>query len=335
MIPAIREALRTAASQALKYDNPGLAYDRYLKMAGKESETGAMHQLQGVLVASPAPEAYRVAFERWRKLAEANGCLMIAMELTAPLAIGLGNESGAEIGITTNRTYGMPVIPGSAVKGLCHRTARLEEPLPDIAMQTLFGAPEVAAACIWHDAWYMPSSVGGRPFQADTITVHHPLYYQSHGADEWPTDFDDPTPVAFVSVRPGARFLFSVKVRAEADVASGWQALARDYLVWCLGRTGIGGKTNAGYGRFRALEAPSGTKTDTEEWPGAHLSYNKGNGEATCTTGAGTARAKLVDIQLPDDLRERCKKKGSLPGVDVTVSKQGNMLVIKSIKPAG
>lgn len=256
MATAMREPIRLAFSKAKRYDNPGLGFERCLPESGEKAHESSQALLEAVS-GSSAPDAYKVAFSRWASLAQASGMVLVSMELTGPLVVGIGNDTGMEVGITTNRTYGMPVIPGSAVKGLCHRTAELVAGLDPVVLKALFGDTEHAACCTWHDAWYDPLSANGTPFQADTITVHHPEYYQSAGSRAWPTDFDDPTPVAFLSVRAGCRFAFAIEMHAEEGVKEGWDSLARDFLIWCLGHRGIGAKTNAGYGRFKPVEEVS------------------------------------------------------------------------------
>jgi CRISPR-associated protein Cmr6 len=58
-----------------------------------------------------------------------------------------------------------------------------------------------------------------------------------------PNDYDSPTPVGFISVKPGAKLLLAVGGQAE------WAKLALRLLTEAIHEWGAGGKTSAGYGR--------------------------------------------------------------------------------------
>ena len=59
---------------------------------------------------------YHLHYARWKQSFAAAE----TMELKAQtrLLIGHGNPSGADVGLTVHRTWGVPVLPGSALKGL-------------------------------------------------------------------------------------------------------------------------------------------------------------------------------------------------------------------------
>src|ERR1017187_4825201 len=64
--------------------------------------------------------AYRLAYRRWEHhwSSDAAGGLCLKGKVNGRLAMGLGNESVLEVGIRLSHSYGTPVIPGSAVKGV-------------------------------------------------------------------------------------------------------------------------------------------------------------------------------------------------------------------------
>ena len=195
------------------------------------------------------PDAYQVAFQRWQEFARKRACCF-TMALATPLAIGLGNASPLEVGLTLHHTYGMPLIPGSALKGLCRRGAHWlskEGKLSQQELEMMFGTggkQTSAAGCVvFYDAWYATNSANDKPFHRDVITVHHPAYYAS--GQQAPTDFDDPNPVPFLVVKPKAQFLFAIDATTEQ-----WAKFAEQLLRWCLQHLGVGAKTNAGYGYF-------------------------------------------------------------------------------------
>jgi CRISPR-associated protein Cmr6 len=217
-------------------------------------------------------DAYRNAFNRWRELIRRRGATTVTAQLVSSLAVGLGNESPLEVGLTVHHTYGMPIIPGSAIKGMCHRGAsrwlqtceemerkriqsgeitaeefnrRVDEMKSQL--KVIFGDTKSASKFVFWDAWYDPNSVYGKPFHRDVITVHHKKYYNK-GSD-WPTDFDDPNPVPFLVVRPHSEFLFAISAPSVE-----WGEYVQKLLKWCLENMGIGGKTNAGYGYFEPVQ---------------------------------------------------------------------------------
>jgi CRISPR-associated protein Cmr6 len=255
------------------------------------------------------------------------------------LLIGHGNSSASGVGITVHHTWGVPVIPGSALKGLVahyvdatygpnepdrkpweqqgdERTradyqgltwrGRRIESGPGTVYRALFGAPDAreddamrehgfdagasAGLITFHDALYVPDSIAdNNPFAADVLTVHQKGYYVSSGASA-PNDYDSPNPVAFLTVRPGARLLFALSGPAE------WTNLAEKLLRDALARWGVGGKTSAGYGRLGVPErhAVAGATPRPGTTPGA-------------TTGVSFKVGSRVEVVL---LEERTKKGG-------------------------
>ncbi len=62
-------------------------------------------------------ELYRAAFDRWSASLPSDPA-PVDLATTGRLIVGLGSESVLETGIRLHHTYGMPIIPGSALKGL-------------------------------------------------------------------------------------------------------------------------------------------------------------------------------------------------------------------------
>lgn len=234
-------------------DNAGLTLTRFVPWKSDRSkDTAVRAEFFAKAAGIPASDAYRLAFNRWTHIMEDRKALRATATLGGPLAVGLGNESPYEIGLTLHRTYGMPVIPGSAIKGACLRAIQSLDESQKATAVKLFGSTTEAGYAIFHDAWFDPTSVGGQPLAVDTITVHHQAYYQNQGKDgTFPTDFDDPIPVPFVSVKPKASFFFALEL-SVLDPA--WMDFAGGMLDYTLKEIGLGGKTNAGYGWFKDVD---------------------------------------------------------------------------------
>ncbi|MCL4514094.1 MAG: type III-B CRISPR module RAMP protein Cmr6 [Firmicutes bacterium] len=179
------------------------------------------------------------------------------VEVDGRAIIGLGTELPLETGLTLHHTYGVPFIPGSALKGLashyCHqvwgaRDSGFERGGANFLV--LFGRTEDSGHIIFNDAWISPESLANC-LDIDVMTVHHPSYYQPEEPQP-PSDYDDPTPIAFLSVK--GRYWISLHCDVPGDSGKAWAKLAMKLLLEALGNWGIGAKTNAGYGRMRKVE---------------------------------------------------------------------------------
>lgn len=255
---------------------------------------------------------YRHAFERWKQGLIDQQAVYLEIELLSRLLVGHGNPSPTEVGLTVHHTWGVPVIPGSALKGLLNHYIQIvlgpdpcecvhpfasDQPEPDRRdyqgvtwkgsqikhgpgkiHRAFFGAPEAESdealrrdypefeeyigasqgLVCFHDALYIPGSIGGdQPYAKDILTVHQKAYYGNAGRHgQGPNDYDDPNPVAFLTVRPKVKFLIALSGPSD------WAALAIDLLAEALEKWGIGGKTSAGYGKAKVATSRSATEEE-------------------------------------------------------------------------
>lgn len=244
------------------------------------SEKEARGEFLGQVASIKLGDAYKAAFATWNAATNPT----IAATTSGPLAIGLGNASPYEVGLTLHHTYGVPYLPGSALKGLARRAA-LQQGLSPEAITVLFGEQDLkkeanAAHIIWWDGWL--DSQTARPLQLDTITVHHQKYYGGAGREGYPTDFDDPNPVAFLSVPTGTKFHLALG-KSTPELDDRWIYLAAQLLGHGLTHLGLGGKTNAGYGGFDVALPPrplSAAEIREAEEQTAQLNAEKARGDA-------------------------------------------------------
>lgn len=280
-------------------DHPGLAYEVWAPFGadGKIPDAERSKWLDAVARLSATAD-YAKAYARWKASFTAPGDVLVEVEAVSRLLVGHGLGSATDVGLTLHRTWGVPLIPGSALKGLlAHWVDAVlgpdpNQPEPDRlpfagvdwqgrrirhgpgeVYRVLFGAPEAdeetddrpktaqRGLVVFHDALWVPNTPSSTPLAVDVLTVHQKRYYDAMG-ESWPVDWDDPNPVAFLSVRPGARFLLALSGPAE------WTALAKELLLEALAGWGVGGKTTAGYGRLEALgrdePRPGRTAADAE-----------------------------------------------------------------------
>jgi CRISPR-associated protein Cmr6 len=232
--------------------NAALWLERYLTDVEAKGP-GRQEHFDQLVARVVVPDDYRRFFERWRDSVQAfEPCTQTAEALVlGRMVVGLGAESVLETSIALHRTYGVPYIPGSALKGLAAAAAhkRLEDPAwrkigDDGAIgpshRSLFGDQESAGYVTFHDALWIPNG-DKLPLDLDVMTVHHPDYYQGKN-DAPPADWDNPNPVAFVSAR--GRYLLALTGLEE------WVRVAMEILRDALEQDGIGAKTAAGYGRM-------------------------------------------------------------------------------------
>lgn len=252
-------ATRREALQSIKADattHAGLWLETGLLDVGEKGSARQDH-LIAVLGTVKAPAEYGRFFRRWRSALETlPPCTrMVEAAVLGRMVVGLGAESVLETSIALHRTYGVPYIPGSALKGLAAaaahkflvdnkwRKASAEKEIGE-SHRLMFGDTESSGYVTFHDALWIPEGDGrSLPLDLDVMTVHHPDYYQGK-ENAPPADWDSPTPVSFVSAR--GRYLLAVTGFEE------WVDAALEILAEALERDGIGAKTAAGYGRMKA-----------------------------------------------------------------------------------
>lgn len=198
------------------------------------------------------PSLYKPFFDRWRyELEHQVKAKCWDASVRGRVIIGLGSESVWENSISLHRTYGVPFIPGSALKGLAasfarNRLADWTDAHSDIA----FGKTDDAGYVTFYDALYVPNSGHEHPkdhvrqaLYPDVITVHHPKYYQE--GTQPPADWDDPRPIPFMSAT--GKYLIAL---AGPDK---WVNVTFAILKIALNEVGVGAKTSSGYGRLSLL----------------------------------------------------------------------------------
>lgn len=264
----------------------GLLLQRYLcenatgKDGNPEEKRAILQAAINAAVNEEVRALYRIAFDR-RSASLPSDPAPVDFATTGRLIVGLGSENVLETGIRLHHTYGLPIIPGSALKGLaahyCDQvwgpgdkefkkpTTEEDEayrkflqgkgPKPeDNFHRLLFGTTDDSGCITFHDAWLTPDSA--KPLVFDVMTPHHPGWLDGSIP---PTDFDSPIPVPFLSVRGSFRAAVSWHgPTTEPEKAKRWTELALTLLCDALKEWGVGGKTTSGYGRLveaNAVEA--------------------------------------------------------------------------------
>ena len=167
------------------------------------------------------------------------------------LIVGLGSEHVQETNMTLHHIYGIPYIPGSAVKGVLRHwwlnedfvdaKGKIDETkaLDNPDFLAVFGSQEQRGKVQFLDAYPDPEKVH---FATDIINPHYPDYY---GGTKPPTDHQNPKPINFLTIeKTSFRFAFLAKTQGLLDEL---KKRFQEALEW----KGIGAKTAVGYGYFR------------------------------------------------------------------------------------
>lgn len=207
----------------------------------------------------------RQTYDRWKAMLQSFNVTPFELAIDWRMVVGLGGETVLETDLTLHHLYGIPVIPGSALKGLTRAYAtqekkeyfikykpeeekraseKIDDDHPEI--KQIFGEQDKAGTVIFFDA--MP--VNGRAqYEVDIMNPHYPDYYRSLESKNItpPANDQSPNPVMFLTIAH-TTFAFALAPRDpsnEQDVK-----LARIWLQEALQKYGVGGKTSAGYGYF-------------------------------------------------------------------------------------
>jgi CRISPR-associated protein Cmr6 len=248
-----RTVLSDLKPQAGWSPNAGLWLDRYIKSQAVEDKN-SRRDLTNQVSDIPEPgSAYVEYFGRWKRSLELLGAECRIAKALGRFVVGLGSEAVLENAITLHHTYGIPIIPGSALKGLAasFTRQRLDEGWGrnSNAYKAVFGELDSAGYVTFFDALYVPGSgYLGRPLHPDVITVHHPDYYQS-GKTAPPAEWDDPRPIPFLSAT--GQYLLALRGPDE------FVSRAFDILALALANVGVGAKTSSGYGRMELAGPPT------------------------------------------------------------------------------
>ena len=302
----------------------------------------------------------------------------------APFTTGLGNEHPLENGFAFLNPYGLPYLPGSGVKGVLRQAARelasgewgdscgwstgkrFSHPTPARGSGTrgeglsvidvLFGLESGDGDTVHLrgalSIWDVIPQITSDNLLVEIMTPHQKHYYQD---GQYPHESGQPTPISFLTVPPGSRFVFHVqcdlahleRLAPELTQDGRWKGLVEAAFAHAFDWLGFGAKTAVGYGTMVAPEETrpslglagpqtpdtagqsSLTQSTTERWQGVLLKLNSGNGELSVTHQGSSARVARPDSdrlrqKMTAERQARLAKKKELGGCTVDVEKVGN-----------
>ena len=207
-------------------------------------------------------------YNGWVASLQEIGSAIEVAETLGRMVVNLGAESVSEVSIALHHTYGVPLIPGTALKGLAAHYANsnmgAEWKKGTGAYKAIFGTGKTAGYVTFHDALLVPESTNTQPLKKDVVTGHHQNY--NKGDDVPPADWDSPNIIPFISVH--GKFLIAISGDEKA------KPVAMEILRLALMNEGVGAKTNSGYGRMKFVD-------DKEcAYPRFKENWNSGNARA-------------------------------------------------------
>ena len=244
--------------QQKKATHAGLWLDKYITAQERE-KTDARHTLVQEVASLLVPELYGKYYARWGTMLEEQRASTHPALVEGRMVVGLGDESVLETSVALHHTYGVPYIPGSALKGLAanyaHQRLGAAWHKGGEAHTAVFGDTDHAGYVTFFDALYIPNTAIKRKGQhedkvlyPDIITVHHPEYYKGDTNPPAPADWDSPTPIPLLSAT--GKYLLALTAPDLAD-SNEWLKHTFKILAHALHEHGIGAKTSSGYGHMR------------------------------------------------------------------------------------
>lgn len=177
--------------------------------------------------------------------------LNFEFEVENKMVIGLGDASVYETSITLHHIYGVPYIPGQAIKGKIRNfilqkdyEESEEKALQCEAFQELFGSGDdkkQQGDIIFFDAY--PKN--NFEIEEDVITPHYGKYYNEK--TELPTGDKDLNPINFLVVKD---VVFEVVLAIKKDIKLWSIKDIQKKIIETFNFTGIGAKESSGYGYF-------------------------------------------------------------------------------------
>ncbi len=174
------------------------------------------------------------------------------LRTTWRMVIGLGSPSIYETSLTLHHIYGVPYIPGSAIKGVTRNykiirdfNGNEKEAEGEDEFVKFFGKggdKGQKGEAIFLDAY--PSERPG--LEVDIMNPHYREYYEKLKP---PADYLSPVPIPFLTLRSKFRFLVLSRKLSEDEI-SRLVVLLKEALA----EEGIGAKTAIGYGIMESPE---------------------------------------------------------------------------------
>ncbi len=120
MREALKNVLENTSPQERAALHPALAYGNWTRLDGKTGKPASSGPSYVEALADlQVSKDYKYAFAAWKGALERTRYVkLITVKLSSRLLIGHGNVAPTDIGLTLHHSWGVPMIPGSSLKGL-------------------------------------------------------------------------------------------------------------------------------------------------------------------------------------------------------------------------
>lgn len=211
----MRQAHQQHNIRAMDSQNASMAFEVLGPALHPISDEARRSWLQEVAKAS-VPQGYAEGLKRWVESFDHTNARVFELRSEAPLSVGRGLPSLNEIGVHLHRTWGTPLIPGSALKGLLasyiearygpdssavhpldpghpdperapwqgtHWVDRSIKHGPGSAIRAIFGAPSADSDREWGEA--APATDNEVGAVRGQVVFHDALYSPSHEGERF------------------------------------------------------------------------------------------------------------------------------------------------------
>lgn len=235
----------------LEIDNFGLRYTHFLTIR-PEKEKYKIEHPKTVIMPKAGQEMIEILKNRQesqlKSLSRIYDFRVIEATTDWRLIIGLGSAHVQETSMMFHHIYGIPYIPGSAVKGVLRDWVKDQKNKDKDKRkfedeQAIFGSEnnneeKNRGNVIFMDAF----PVSDVSFATEIMNPHYSEYYNS---EAYPADWHHPVPINFLTVeKTKFRFIFLSKNSDYLKKTAKW-------LKDIFENKGIGAKTAVGYGYFK------------------------------------------------------------------------------------
>lgn len=184
--------------------------------------------------------------------------IQLKAKVADKIVIGIGGQSVFENDITLHYTYGVPYIPGQAIKGALRNyiyneyikgKSKDESVLENSILLDILGGNDEQGKVIFFDAFPITEVA----VDCEVITAHHNNYYNDENSP--PRDDDKVNPVKFLVAKESSSAGLKFNIYIAVDKYIGTKSnIIETRLKNTLMFNGVGGKTSVGYGFFDNIE---------------------------------------------------------------------------------
>ncbi|MBT1279483.1 type III-B CRISPR module RAMP protein Cmr6 [Thermoanaerobacter sp. CM-CNRG TB177] len=163
------------------------------------------------------------------------------------IVVGLGQESVREVSMTLHWIYGIPYIPGQAIKGVISNWIKFrdKENSNDDNFKKIFGTEGEKGKVIFMDSYLVNDDFY---LKQDIMNPHYFEYYSQSKNPSAPSDWQNPKPIFFLIVENAIFHISLIFLEKETKDLKIANKTMEEWMIEAFRYGGIGAKTSLGYG---------------------------------------------------------------------------------------